>query len=170
MRFALLDRIVELKPGEQLRAIKAVSASEEYLADHFPTFAVLPGVFMLEAMVEAAAWLVRATQDFAPSLVLLREAKNITYKSFVRPGDVLDVTVQCRRLARDESEFSGVGVCREREVVKGRFSLMHRRLSDRNPTLARIDVELIRGLRARYAALRDNAENVGPTAAVEAKA
>ncbi|MCC7292572.1 MAG: beta-hydroxyacyl-ACP dehydratase [Phycisphaerales bacterium] len=170
MRFALVDRIVELTPGEQLRAIKAVSASEEYLADHFPTFAVLPGVFMLEAMVEAAAWLVRATQDFAPSLVLLREAKNITYKSFVRPGDVLDVTVRCRRLTRDESEFSGVGVCQQREVVKGRFSLMHGRLSDRHPMLARIDEDLIRGLRARYAALRDLTEGVGPRAARETKA
>ena len=36
MRFTLLDRIVEVEPGKSITAVKAVSLSEEYLADHFP--------------------------------------------------------------------------------------------------------------------------------------
>lgn len=125
MRFTLLDRIVEITPNESLRAIKAVSSSEEYLADHFPTFPVLPGVLMLEAMAEAGAWLVRATLGFQHRLILLREARNITYKSFVRPGGLLEVTVQARRIEPTGSDFTGVGTCEGREVVKGRFSLRH---------------------------------------------
>ena len=54
MRFTLLDRIVEVEPGKSITAVKAVSLSEEYLADHFPRFPVLPGVFMLEAMTQAS--------------------------------------------------------------------------------------------------------------------
>ena len=42
MRFTLLDRIVEVEPGKSITAVKAVSLSEEYLADHFPRFPVLP--------------------------------------------------------------------------------------------------------------------------------
>ena len=77
MKFVLLDRIVALSPGERIRAVKAVTATEEYLADHFPSFPVLPGVLMLEALAEAASWLVRVSQDFACSIVLrpLRIAK-----------------------------------------------------------------------------------------------
>ena len=55
MRFLLLDAIQSCEPGVQLTAIKNVAMSEEYLADHFPEFPVLPGVFMLEAATQAAA-------------------------------------------------------------------------------------------------------------------
>jgi len=79
MKFGLIDRIVELEPGRRIVALKAVSLAEEYLADHFPTFPVLPGVLMLEALVEAGAWLVRETQDFNRSVILLHSAKNVTY-------------------------------------------------------------------------------------------
>lgn len=125
MKFGLIDRIVELTRGERIVAVKAVSLAEEYLEDHFPTFPVLPGVLMLEALVEAGAWLVRDAQDFASGVILLREAKNVTYKSFVKPGNLLHLEVTCRRLARDESDFTGVGQCDQVEVVKAKFGLRH---------------------------------------------
>ena len=53
MRFRLVDHVIEQAP-DRVRTIKHVSAAEEYLADHFPTFPVLPGVMMLEALVESA--------------------------------------------------------------------------------------------------------------------
>ncbi|MEL7238582.1 MAG: beta-hydroxyacyl-ACP dehydratase, partial [Planctomycetota bacterium] len=56
MRFHLLDRIDALS-DTRIEATKQVSQAEEYLADHFPTFPVLPGVMMLEAATQAAAWL-----------------------------------------------------------------------------------------------------------------
>ena len=57
MRFNLIDRIVEVRPGRGLQAVKNLTLGEEYLADHFPTFPVMPGVLMLETLVEAGAWL-----------------------------------------------------------------------------------------------------------------
>ena len=104
MKFELIDRIIELTRGERLVAVKVVSLAEEYLADHFPTFPVLPGVLMLEALTQAAGWLVRDALNFVPSLILLRQAKNVTFKGFVRPGDGLTVTVTCRRLAQGDSD------------------------------------------------------------------
>ena len=52
MRFALVDRIVSLERGESISTVKNLSLAEEYLADHFPGFPVLPGVLMLEALVQ----------------------------------------------------------------------------------------------------------------------
>ena len=154
MKFVLIDRIIELVPRERIVGVKAVSLAEEYLADHFPTFPVLPGVLMIQAMAEAGAWLVREAEDFASSVVLLKEARNVTYKSFVQPGHVLKVEVACRRLARGESEFSGVGTCDDAEVVRARFSLQHFCLADRDPGAADLDRRLIAEARSRFALLR----------------
>ena len=153
MKFQLVDRVLEVEPGRRLVATKVVSRSEEYLADHFPTFPVLPGVLMLEAMVEAGRWLVWISQDFAHSVILLREAKNVTYKSFVTPGQTLRVEVICRHLADEESEFAGSGFRGDREVVKGRFTLAHWNLAERHPQLARVDDRLLREAKSRWAGL-----------------
>jgi len=144
MRFQLIDRIVELVPGERIVAVKAVSLAEEYLGDHFPTFPVLPGVLMLEAMAEAGAWLVREATGFVPAVILLQSAKNVTYKSFVRPGQVLRVEVTCKERSETESTFQGAGYCEDKQVVKGRFSLVH--LS--------VGVGDVEETRARFARLR----------------
>ncbi len=125
MKFCLIDRIVELTRGERIVTVKAVSLAEEYLADHFPKFPVLPGVLMLEALNEAAAWLVRDAQGFYSSIILLRYARNVIYRNFVRPGDLLTLEVTCVRLEQDESDFQGVGRCRDEEVVRAKFGLRH---------------------------------------------
>ncbi len=157
MRFGLIDRVVELEPGERIVAVKAVSLSEEYLSEHFPTFPVLPGVFMLECMVEAATWLVRLAEDFAHSVVLLESAKGVTYKSFVAPGHLLRVEVRCLRLAPQESRFSGVGHCDDNEVVKGRFSLTHFDLATRAPDMAAVDRRIRQDVRERWSLVRPGA-------------
>ena len=156
MNFGLIDRIVELTRGERIVAVKAVSLAEEYLGDHFPTFPVLPGVLMLEAMVEAAAWLVRDAHDFSESVILLRRAKNVTYKSFVKPGNLLTLSVTCRRLTREESEFQGVGHCCDQEVVRARLGLTHFSLAGRDgatPDRHALDRRLTDSARARFALL-----------------
>jgi len=153
MKFALIDRIVAISPPQHVSAVKAVSASEEYLADHFPTFPVLPGVFMLETMVEAATWLVRASRDFDVAVLLLRDVRNVIYKSFVKPGHLLEVDVTCRRMSADESDFVGVGRCEGKDVVKGRFGLSHYGLARHDPTLADVEHDLLLGLKKRYATL-----------------
>src|SRR5919201_4933891 len=94
MRFNLVDRIEEVQPGRSLRAVKNLTLGEEYLADHFPTFPVMPGVLMLETLVEAGAWLLRLSDDFRHSVIVLREAKNVKYGTFMEPGRQMAVTVE----------------------------------------------------------------------------
>lgn len=129
MKFVLLDRIVTLEPGKRIVARKALSLAEEYLADHFPKFPVMPGVLMIEAMSQAAGWLLQATCGFAFSKVELAEARNVTYKNFVRPGEVLEIEVTVRQIGEDRSEFDGAGRCNGLEMVRGRITLRHGRLS-----------------------------------------
>ena len=54
MRFSLIDAIIEQSP-DRIVAVKQVSLAEEYLADHFPSFPVLPGVMMIEAIASPSS-------------------------------------------------------------------------------------------------------------------
>lgn len=157
MRFGLIDQIVELRRGERIVAVKAVSLAEEYLADHFPTFPVLPGVFILQGLVEAASWLAYDALDFAAVVILLKEAKNVTYKSFVKPGNLLRLEVTCRRLAPEGSDFEGTGFCGSIEMVRARFSLTHHRQDLDRRISAAVSPTRMAERRARFELLRHNA-------------
>ena len=93
MRFHLIDRILEVEPGKRIRLVKNLTLGEEYLADHFPTFPVMPGVLMLQTLVEGAAWLMRDTEDFQHSVIVLRDARNVKYGNFMQPGHSMVITV-----------------------------------------------------------------------------
>ena len=162
MRFVLIDRILEVEPERRIVTRKALAAGEEYLADHFPTFPVMPGVLMLEALVQSAAFLVHASTDFRYSLVLLREARNVNYRTFVAPGDVLELEVTVRELGEQSSSFSGIGRCGDEQVVKARLTLGHERLADQNAALAERDARMVADNRARFERLGGPAAMISP--------
>jgi 3-hydroxyacyl-[acyl-carrier-protein] dehydratase len=154
MRFVLIDRIRELQPGRSLVAIKNLSLSEEYLADHFPGFPVMPGVLMLEALTQAGAWLLRDHEDFAHSVIVLKEAKTIKYGSFVEPGRRLELHVELIDLNEKDARFKGKGICDDQVMVSGRFTLTRYNLRDRNPLMHATDASIVTHLRDLYATLR----------------
>jgi 3-hydroxyacyl-[acyl-carrier-protein] dehydratase len=154
MRFHLVDRILEVQAGKSLRAVKNLTLGEEYLADHFPTFPVMPGVLMLQALVEAGAWLLRATDDFSHSVIVLREAKGVKYGSFMEPGR--QMTISMELIARDgeTAALKGNGESDGRSTVSARLVLARYNLRDRDPALQEVDEQMVRGLRKQYALLR----------------
>jgi 3-hydroxyacyl-[acyl-carrier-protein] dehydratase len=139
MRFCLLDRIVELEPGVRITGIKRLRPDEQYLDDHFPRFPVMPGVLMLEAMYQASAWLVRQTEGFANSMVILKEARNIKYADFVTPGK--ELVVRAEILKQDESltTLKAQGTIDGNVAVTGRLVLERFNLADRYPRRANTD-------------------------------
>jgi 3-hydroxyacyl-[acyl-carrier-protein] dehydratase len=149
MRFILIDRIVALEKGKSLRAIKTVSLAEEYLGDHFPTFPVLPGVLLLQGLIESASWLVRKTEDFAHSMILLEQARNVKYKSFLAPGSQIEYTVEARMIEENVSSFSGYGLAEGQQIVEARIGLRHFNLSERNPAWAAVDAQVVEEMRNR---------------------
>jgi len=150
MKFILIDRVTELEPGKQLTAVKSVSLAEEYLSDHFPAFPVLPGVLLLEGLIESASWLVRHQQDFANSMVLLETVKNVKYKSFAAPGMQIQYTVTATAIEDNASSFKGVGVCGDEPIVEAKLALRHFNLGDDNPKLAHVDGTVVENLKQRW--------------------
>jgi 3-hydroxyacyl-[acyl-carrier-protein] dehydratase len=153
MRFTLLDRVVAIEPGKSVTAVKAVSLSEEYLADHFPRFPVLPGVMMLEAMTQAAAWTIRLGEDFAHSIVVLREARNVKYGDFVQPGRTLTVTAEVLSQDATHTKVKASGSVGDRTSLTARLVLERYNLADRTPHGAAIDARVRAELRKMWAVL-----------------
>jgi 3-hydroxyacyl-[acyl-carrier-protein] dehydratase len=154
MRFNLVDRIVEVQPGRSLQAVKNLTLGEEYLADHFPTFPVMPGVLMLETLVEASAWLLRVTDDFRHSVLVLREVRNVKYGTFMEPGRQMKLTVELVEREGDRATFKGRGEMDGQSTVSARLILAGYNLRDRDASLASQDERLQRHYRELYGLMR----------------
>lgn len=108
MHFTLVDAVVE-RSEDRIVTVKQVSAAEEYLQDHFPGFPVLPGVMMIESIVQAARLLL---EPRAPGQrLVLGSVRALKYGRFVRPGDALRVEVVLHKELGDGSyEVKAEGV------------------------------------------------------------
>ncbi len=154
MRFILIDKIVSLEKGKYIKTVKNVTLAEEYLADHFPTFPVLPGVLLLEGLVESASWLVRETENFAHSMILLEHARNVKYKSFLAPGGQIEYTVEAKTIEENISSFSGFGLSQGEQIIEARFGLRHFNLAAKDSKLAAVDAKIVENLKNRLKLLR----------------
>jgi 3-hydroxyacyl-[acyl-carrier-protein] dehydratase len=154
VRFTLIDRILAVEPGRSITAVKAVSLSEEYLGDHFPRFPVLPGVLMLEAMTQAAAWTIRLGEDFAHSAVVLRAARNVKYGDFVEPGRLLTVTAEVLEQDASFTKVKASGRVGERTSLTARLVLERYNLADRRPHGAAIDARVRSEMRRLWGILQ----------------
>ena len=143
MQFWLLDRICSFEPDKRLTAVKNVSLAEEYLADHFPEFPVLPGVFMLESATQAAAWLIRLSENYAHSIVVLHEARAVKYADFVTPGNALTMHVEQTKSDERYVHFKFQGEVESRVSVSGRLVLERYNLADSDPSKEGLDGRMI---------------------------
>jgi 3-hydroxyacyl-[acyl-carrier-protein] dehydratase len=148
MRYHLIDRILEVQPGKSLQAQKQLTLGEEYLADHFPSFPVMPGVLMLQCLVEAGSWLVRLSQQFNPSILVLREVKNVKYGTFFAPGHRMAVAVEQTATADGRYSFKGKGEVNGQTSVSAQFVLAGYNLRDKNPAWNDRDESLVKNLKA----------------------
>lgn len=153
MRFWLIDAIRSFEPDTRIVAVKNVSYSEEYLRDHFPEFPVLPGVFMLEAATQSAAWLLRLSDNYEHSVITLKEARNIKYADFVPPGSQLQVTVEALKKEERLATFKISGHIGEKPSLSGRIVLERYNLADEDAELADTDARLRTHLRRWSAAI-----------------
>ncbi len=153
MRFSLIDQITELQPGESIQAVKNLSLAEEYLQDHFPGFPIMPGVLMVEAMVQTSAWLMRASEEFRFSTVVLKEAKAVKFNNFVSPGQTLRLTSTVQKKDDRFWTFKASGELGDKSAVSAKLILEQYNVSDAFSMPTKTDEHQITAMKELFAVL-----------------
>ncbi len=108
--FLLIDRILEIKEGESIVALKNVTMNEPFFVGHFPGIPVMPGVLILEALAQAAGVLAYKSTNSLPSdgtLYLFAGIDNARFRRVVEPGDQLRLEVKLQRAKREIWKLDG---------------------------------------------------------------
>lgn len=94
----MVDRVLDLKPGESVVAQKNVSINEQIFQGHFPGNPIFPGVLQIEAMAQAGAIALLSMPDFKGKTAYLGGIKKAKFRHMVHPGDVLRIEVTLEKL------------------------------------------------------------------------
>lgn len=97
----LVDRILELQPGERVVGLKNVTINEPFFQGHFPGEAVMPGVLILEAMAQVANVMLLSKAEHQGKLAFLAGVDKVRFKQPVVPGDTLIIEATMMWLRSD---------------------------------------------------------------------
>ncbi|MGH2537008.1 MAG: 3-hydroxyacyl-ACP dehydratase FabZ family protein [Candidatus Promineifilaceae bacterium] len=122
MRFLLVDRILTLERGRRAVGIKNIAMSEEYLAYHFPDRPIMPGMLIVEALVQLADWVVRENSDFT-QLGMATAFSRLKFRRVARPGDQLRLEVDFVSLAEGAAEVKARALKGADLAASGSFTL-----------------------------------------------
>ncbi len=97
--FLMIDRVLDLTPGQKIVALKNVSINEEFFNGHFPGRAVMPGVLITESMAQAAGLMLLSIEEFKGRVVYLASIDKMRFRKPVTPGDalIIEATMIWRR-------------------------------------------------------------------------
>ncbi len=121
MRYLLVDRITGVEPGASITGIKNVAMSEDFLEFHFPKNPIMPGIMLLEALVQLAGWLEAGSSGFE-KWFLASKVNKCNFYGFVLPGDQVELKITVSDApARDLRIYSGIGTVGGKRKIKAEF-------------------------------------------------
>jgi 3-hydroxyacyl-[acyl-carrier-protein] dehydratase len=121
--FLLVDRVVEIVPGQKITAYKNVTMNEPFFNGHFPGHPVMPGVLILEAMAQVSAILAYKTAQMDPTKMVsyLMSVDGARFRKPVVPGDRLQLTVEVVRHKGAIWKTKGTATVDGVRVAEGEF-------------------------------------------------
>ena len=91
--FQMIEKVLELTPGESARGTKNVCINEPYFMGHFPDAPIMPGVLIIESCAQLCSLVIEDDGVNDDLLYVLLKVDNFKFVKPVIPGDVLDITV-----------------------------------------------------------------------------
>ena len=96
--FLLIDRVVEIEAGKSCSGIKQVYGNEPFFEGHFPEYAVMPGVLIVEALAQVGGVALLQQEEFKGKLAFFAGIDKCRFKKQVTPGDTLDLYVEITKI------------------------------------------------------------------------
>lgn len=124
--FLLIDRLVNIDPGNGAVGIKNITVNEELFEGHFPQQPVFPGVLMIEAMAQSAATYAAYIEDVDTDskVILFMGVERAKFRRPVIPGDQLELHVNITQRRPPVWRFSGIAKVDGKKVAEAEFSAM----------------------------------------------
>ena len=123
--FLLIDRIVEMEPGKRIVAIKNVSMNEQFFQGHFPGKPILPGVYTVEAMAQAAAVMAVKTMGQGDKIyAYFMGIEKAKFRKPVVPGDQLRLEVDVLKNRRGIWKISGKAYVEDALVAEAELTAL----------------------------------------------
>ena len=122
----LVDRVEQILPHRSIRAIKAVSANEQFFQGHFPGRPIMPGVLIVEAMAQAAGILAVESLGLAGSgkLVYFMAIDGAKFRAPVEPGCLLTLDVEFVQKRSSVCKFAGRASVDGKLAAEAQFTAM----------------------------------------------
>lgn len=125
--FLLVDRVVELDPGQRIVAIKNVTFNEPFFTGHFPDHPIMPGVLLCEAVAQAGGILAHSSTkevNSGKALAMLTALDRVRFRYQVTPGDQLYLEVETVRRRGLFWKMRGTARVEEKVAAELEFTLM----------------------------------------------
>ena len=106
MRWIWIDRFTEFTSGKSARAVKNLSLAEDFFADHFPGYPVMPGTLILEGLAQAGGILVGEVNDFREKVILAKVPRVVFHREMMA-GEQLIYEVEILHLRPEGASVSG---------------------------------------------------------------
>ena len=118
--FLLIDRVLELIPGDRIVALKNVTINEPFFQGHFPAFAVMPGVLIVEAMAQTGGVLYLDSQppEKRGALVYFMGMDKVKFRKPVIPGDQIIFEVKLLRQRLKAIKMAGTAKVDDKVVAE----------------------------------------------------
>ena len=138
----MVDRILEIREeSKSIVGIKNVTANEPHFTGHFPNYAVMPGVLIVEAMAQVGGVLVTVLAPHTRGkLMLLASVENAKFRKPVVPGDQLRLEMRLDRLKRNAAKMEGIATVDGQVVAEASLLCVLSERPSENAPVAAVEV------------------------------
>ena len=120
--FQMVERVLDVVPGESVTALKNVSVNEPYFMGHFPDAPIMPGVLVIESAAEACSLAIEADGTDESTIYVLLKVKDFKFVKPIIPGDTM--IINCKKTMGSAGLYSFAVTISVNDKVRAKGELM----------------------------------------------